>query len=188
MSQVIIELNESKEVLGAVRDLLTAIIGDDSPAAQNDTPPPAAQNDTELDSEGTPWDSRIHASNKSKIQSGAWRRRRGVEDGEYERVLAEIKGAEPDTASIGFGEPEPQQAPSASEPQQQPPAAAPGASISPGGVDWPTFMQRLQGAKQSGTYNDAMMQQIMQRNGIAAVPLFAQRSDLWDDVLSEMMI
>ena len=147
----------------------------------------------EYDSEGIPWDARIHAGNKSKIQAGTWRRRRGISDDEYNKVVAELKGtAEP--------EPQPQEsAPAAPQPQEPAPAAPqplepapqtqqPSASHSASGLIWPEFMQRLQAGKQAGTYNDATMAAIMQREGIAAVPLFYNRPDLWDTVLNEMLL
>lgn len=46
---------------------------------------------TELDSEGLPWDSRIHSSNKEKIASGAWRARRGVNKDEVAKIKQEIR-------------------------------------------------------------------------------------------------
>jgi hypothetical protein len=44
-----------------------------------------------LDSEGIPWDSRIHTSAKSKIKSGKWQIRRGVGLDVIDRVKAELK-------------------------------------------------------------------------------------------------
>jgi len=37
-------------------------------------------NVNELDSEGLPWDARIHASSKAKVKDGTWRLKRGVDD------------------------------------------------------------------------------------------------------------
>ncbi len=48
----------------------------------------------ETDSTGTPWDVRIHSASKDKsAKTGEWRRRRNVEDAEFYRISAELKGA-----------------------------------------------------------------------------------------------
>lgn len=45
-----------------------------------------------VDAEGIPWDARIHASSREKTEKGVWRKRRGLEDGMYEKVKAELTG------------------------------------------------------------------------------------------------
>lgn len=52
---------------------------------------PQQINPVELDSEGLPWDKRIHASTKTKIASGAWKLARGVEPNIVEVVKAELR-------------------------------------------------------------------------------------------------
>ncbi|MCG8486052.1 MAG: hypothetical protein MI756_01135, partial [Chromatiales bacterium] len=44
------------------------------------------------DVEGTPWDERIHTSTKKMTQKGVWKRRKGVDPEEFERIKAEIRG------------------------------------------------------------------------------------------------
>lgn len=44
----------------------------------------------ELDSQGVPYDERIHSGGRSKNKEGAWNRKRGVSEMEYARVLTEI--------------------------------------------------------------------------------------------------
>ncbi len=58
------------------------------------TPPaPAASTvPSEVDSEGFPWDARIHASTKTKTQKGVWKSRKGVSDELVAQVEAELKG------------------------------------------------------------------------------------------------
>lgn len=46
------------------------------------------QSETELDSEGQPWDERIHSSSRTKIANGTWKLKRGVSD----ELVAEVKG------------------------------------------------------------------------------------------------
>lgn len=52
--------------------------------------PPQA-NPVELDSEGLPWDKRIHASTKTKIASGAWKLVRGSDPARVEVVKGELR-------------------------------------------------------------------------------------------------
>ncbi len=47
---------------------------------------------TDVDSNGLPWDSRIHAISQAKTKDGSWRTRRGVEDSTVRRVEAELRG------------------------------------------------------------------------------------------------
>jgi len=47
----------------------------------------------QLDKDGLPWDARIHSSNKKMKADGSWTRRRGVDDVEFDRVKAELRGA-----------------------------------------------------------------------------------------------
>jgi len=44
-----------------------------------------------LDSQGIPWDERIHSANKSRSSEGEWRRRRNIEDTEFFRIVDELK-------------------------------------------------------------------------------------------------
>lgn len=52
---------------------------------------PTVTANTELDSAGIPWDSRIHSSSKGQNKDGTWRGRKGVDKGLVERVTAELK-------------------------------------------------------------------------------------------------
>lgn len=44
-----------------------------------------------LDSQGLPWDSRIHASTKTFIADGSWKLRRGVDPTEVEKIKTQLK-------------------------------------------------------------------------------------------------
>lgn len=53
-----------------------------------------ASNAVDLDSEGLPWDGRIHSSSKEKLVKGAtWKLKRGVDKDLVERVKAELRAA-----------------------------------------------------------------------------------------------
>ena len=47
--------------------------------------------DNEVDSEGVPWDNRIHASTKTRVKSGAWKLRKGVDDSVINQVKHELR-------------------------------------------------------------------------------------------------
>lgn len=51
--------------------------------------------EVELDASGLPWDERIHAGTKSKTAAGMWTKRRGVDEGTYEAVVAELRKTYP---------------------------------------------------------------------------------------------
>lgn len=58
--------------------------------------PPAAPHDVELDSDGVPWDERIHSSSKkrNKAGTGPWAKRKGITDELYTQVTQELKAAQ----------------------------------------------------------------------------------------------
>lgn len=45
----------------------------------------------DLDSDGLPWDERIHSPNKATVKSGAWRKKKGVSDDLVKQVEAELR-------------------------------------------------------------------------------------------------
>lgn len=47
--------------------------------------------DNEVDTEGVPWDSRIHASSKAKVANGTFKIKRGVSDAEAFPIKAELR-------------------------------------------------------------------------------------------------
>lgn len=62
---------------------------------------PPQTNPVELDSEGLPWDKRIHSSAKTKIASGTWKLARGVEPNVVDAVKAELRGLMDAPALVG---------------------------------------------------------------------------------------
>ena len=50
------------------------------------------QDFSEVDAMGLEWDERIHSSNKKKTSKGVWTRRRGIQDSDFNRIVAELKG------------------------------------------------------------------------------------------------
>lgn len=108
MIKIIIDMNTTEQQLDAMAAAIAVLRGEapqaapkpDAPSVSSETVPdaPAAPAPTtsgaeELDSAGVPWDERIHASTKSQNADGTWKKRRGVDPAEVDRVTAELTTA-----------------------------------------------------------------------------------------------
>lgn len=108
MIKIIIDMNTTEQQLDAMAAAIAVLRGEapqaapkpaapsvssepvpDAPAA----PAPTTSGAEELDSAGVPWDERIHASTKSQNADGTWKKRRGVDPAEVDRVTAELTTA-----------------------------------------------------------------------------------------------
>lgn len=110
------------------------------PAPAPAAPPPAG---VALDTEGLPWDARIHAATKTKVANGSWKKKKGTDPALVASVTAELR------AVMGLPAPAPAAAPvppagpltGTSYPFPVPPvapvAATPVAPAPPGGNAWP---------------------------------------------------
>lgn len=78
--------------LSAAADTLTTYAEDAPEATQGSVQhiDPAATVDAELDSEGLPWDERIHAGTRTKTAGGLWTKRRNLDDATRNKVVAEL--------------------------------------------------------------------------------------------------
>lgn len=85
-----------------------------TPAPARPAPDPGHEN--LLDSDGIPWDDRVHSSSKVKNKDGRWRRKKGVSTEDYEKFKASLVAAEPESAPttpmpVSTPEPEPEPEP-----------------------------------------------------------------------------
>lgn len=56
--------------------------------------------DSTVDSDGLPWDGRIHSSNQERVKDGTWRKRRGMNDKAFiAQVEAELRAKTPNNAA-----------------------------------------------------------------------------------------
>ena len=127
-----------------------------------------------LDSSGTMWDARIHASTRTKVQDGTWKMKRGVEPELMAQVLAELKGqtkveafaAQVDPSTLGFGATVPTPPTVAAVPV--PPVPVPLADVG----DWPAD---LLGPHRAGFEFQSFMSYVMGRvnSGIPTPTLLA---------------
>lgn len=126
-----------------------------------DAAPMTPASGVEVDSKGLPWDERIHASTKTKVASGEWKAKRGVDAGLVASVEAELRAvsASPaaavtatDAAAIFAGSPDPAAVfGGAVAPAPLPPAAivppaapsVPAAPVAPSASADPTTFEQL---------------------------------------------
>lgn len=129
----------------------------------------------ELDSDGLPWDHRIHSGSKGKLaKTQQWKKKRGVDPEEVTRVEAELRAAmsASPAAPIEPAAPAPAPAPQASAP------AAPTSAI----TTFPALMQRITGEGIPA----ADVTAAVNKQGLAALPLLAARPDLIPAVAAEL--
>jgi hypothetical protein len=163
-----------------------AIFGLPQPGQAPTLPVSQTPTDTsEPDSEGVPYDSRIHSDTKAKTDKGAWRRRRNVPDETYTAVLAELKAGTPAHASappppVGDAPaPTPDAAavfaaqastqapppPVADTPAPQPDASASPTPPAPAGADFGSTMKRFTEMQKAGKVATTMLTDIMVKLG-----------------------
>ena len=119
----------------------------------------------ELDERGIPWDSRIHARTKTKIANGTWKRKRGVTDVEYEKVVAELV----QTMAL----------PSPKTPEMSPVPASKSAT-------YEDLMAFATAAISREEINHHEIASICQNYGIASLPLCGTRPDMIPSILEDV--
>lgn len=155
--------------------------------------PAAPASYAELDSAGLPWDSRIHASTRTKIADGTWKLARGLDKAVVAQVLDELRavmaGAPAASPAAPVVPPPAPPAPPAAPPAPvapppAPPAAPPAPPAPAGGLDYPQFVTKLTAAIASGQITQALIKDAIGTYGVSSLPLMAQRPDLYDQVLT----
>lgn len=69
-------------------------------STEDDDSGPANASAPNVDSNGLPWDERIHASTKNTNADGSWKKRRGVDAATVAQVEAELRGASGAPAAV----------------------------------------------------------------------------------------
>lgn len=147
--------------------------------------------EVDRDSDGIPWDDRIHASTKTKVAAGTWTRRRNTPDDVFNAVMAELRAAntartmeaaqalttppapapEP-TAAEAFTPPANVVIPPAPTATPAPPPPGTGAAGAAGGDGGPTFpeiMKKLTAAQGAGLLTAAGIQTILTDVGLGGM-------------------
>lgn len=135
--------------------------GEDAAPANDDGP-------VKLDSDGLPWDHRIHASSKKTLKSGQWRKKRGIEDDLVAEVEAELRAAiaAPDA-------PAPPPPPAADEQTAAAPPPPP-----PAADEVPHTLADLMKKVTAADLQFAQIQPILQEMGVPSLPALNSRPDL----------
>lgn len=106
----------------------------------------------ERDSEGLPWDARIHSSSKAKVAAGTWKFAKNLDDNFKMSVLAELRGGHAKPAA------DPMALPDALKRTAPPPPAASAAPPPPatdGAVTFIDLMKKITGGIHSGKLTQA---------------------------------
>lgn len=130
----------------------------------------------ELDSQGFPWDERIHARTKTKITDGTWKLKRGVDQALVSQVRAE-SGQVSNTESVPPQEPTPSVF-AGSDAQH----AGPQAHV----IDFPTLMGKITTGIGSRSFTPAQVSQILNNYGIASTGELGNHVDKFADIHAEL--
>lgn len=157
----------------------------------------------EIDSEGLPWDARIHSEKKSKIANGTWRLKRGIDPAQVELVKSELKAvaAIPAPPANPFAEvfgganvPLPPSLTGASAettgytscPASTQDTTATSASPSDEPITFQELMTAITGAIRAGTLTRVDVQTAIAETGLPALPLLSSRVDLIPGVVAKL--
>lgn len=152
------------------------------PSAAAPVAPPTASPaaGVEVDARGLPWDARIHSGGKTKLKSGNWVNKRGVDESVIKMIEAELAQVMAIPASSS-------PAPSASVPV---PPATPTTPIPPAPTvataspsseaeePFPALMKLIVTATTQGKLTQAQVNTIINAQGFQALPLVGSRPDL----------
>lgn len=159
--------------------------GMDGHGAPDDIPAP------ERDSDGIPWDERIHASTKSANKDGTWTRRRNTPDAAFDAVMAELRAAntartmeaaalltqpKPTAADAFAPTPPPVPTPPAASAPTPPPAPAP-APVTGSAPSFVQLMQKITAAQQAGKLDKAELDEALGQCGIEGVAKLVTADD-----------
>ena len=167
-----------------------------TPAAQQVKP-----SGIEVDSEGLPWDARIHSSSRNLNADGSWRLRRNLNPDILTQVMAELKKT--------MGTREVMEQVNAPLPPSVTPVAAPAppvvispplppvtgisppvgaAPIASGGNKFPSLMKGIVAMKTAGSLKDNQVKETLDAFNIPSLPMLMHRPDVIDEVAAALGI
>ena len=107
-TDVLSELHTLSSVLNSSPEPTVARVPDvepevtENPVAVEDSPTEApltaADVSKGVDADGLEWDERIHSGNEKMTAKGVWTRRRGVQDAQFDKIVAQIKAGKTEVA------------------------------------------------------------------------------------------
>lgn len=135
--------------------------------------PAAPISSVDLDTDGLPWDFRIHARTKTKMKDGSWKKLRGVGPELVKKVEAELKAAVSAPAAPSIPVP----------PPAIPAIPVPPASTAPGFADLMTLVTK---AITEGKLKRDQVTEILKPFGIPSLPLVSTRLDLVPTIIAAL--
>ena len=140
----------------------------------------AEEEAVELDSDGVPWDERIHSSNRKMTKKGVWTRQRGIDPSYFDEVYAELKtGVAIPSLPISDDAPPPPP-PADAPPPPPPPLNLETSSVEDGEWNWNTLVKSLSQAIKSGEVSKADQDSALKEVGVELFPLLSVRTDLYN--------
>lgn len=154
-----------------------------APAPSAPVAPSTPAPGVELDSKGMPWDERIHASTKTKLVSGEWKAKRGVDPALVASVEAELRirttdvsvGYAPAPAPAALGVPPAPVAPFVPPAAPLPPAATGAPSVSADPETFEQLMPRITAAVTQGILPPTAVTAACAGQGLASVVALQQQ-------------
>lgn len=130
-------------------------------------PPPPASGPVTLDSEGLPWDARIHSSKKTVNADGSWKARKGFgKDTDIAKaIVAKYRKTYPVPVAAMGAPPPPPPPPAAAQTQAPAPPPPP-----PGGLDFNGLMRKIGPMLQAKTINAADLNSLAAQVGLVTAP------------------
>lgn len=119
-----------------------------------------------LDSNGLPWDARIHSSSKEQNKDGSWRIRRNISPELVETVTDQLRGIQktPVPAKVA---------------DMVAAINTPVAPLPPAQLSFPMVVKTINEAKVAGKLTEAQVTEILQALGVNTLPILALRPELF---------
>jgi hypothetical protein len=142
----------------------------------------------EIDSEGLPYDARIHSSSREKIKNGTWKIKRGTGETFIIQVKNELRSAMGAPVVAGFTPPVvdawPFPTPNAAPAMPPPP---PIAQAAPAVQSFPDLARIVAGALNVGKITEPRVYEICMQSGLQGFHLLPTRPDLLPTVSANLM-
>ncbi len=149
-------------------------------------PPPPVDG---CDSDGLPWDGRIHSSSRAKLADGRWRQRRNTDPSIVTEVTAELRAAlsaPPAPAAIVPPPPVSAVLPFPFPPIEEPAATSAPAAVPPppAAMTFPEFMRAITAARLA----PGVVLEACKAVGMPSIPALSQRPDLIPTVAAALEV
>jgi len=183
-----VEIDIKREDYSVDTSAADAFKEDDKPAIPDGMGTPGAIPGTvELDSQGLPWDVRIHSKNKSKLaKDQSWKKKRGIDPALVVQVEAELRAAMATPAASVETPASPTTETPATPAPAQTETTTPKPPTTTAVLTFPDLMGKITTAMGAGTLTNEMIMSVINPKGLASLPLVAARPDLIPEINAEL--